>query len=313
MFGVAKTIARSRRTGSVGDRSRIESRVKAFSTSDLLTRQSDYRLPGKRRTSESLSLLAGSDNCPGSPVPAGTYTAAAPYTNSGDTTGANNTVRNYGGGYYYSYASAPDHVYTFTLTARGPNPRIEVSTTNANYDLTIYVANGMVGVRCPAGTENDVYALAVADRYEPGGTEVFDNNSLSYFPLNIPLHLFIDSGPYTSTAAGPYTVKFQDVTVAQTTQPPANDAPLDMDGDGRSDFVIARESGGQITWYTRGSNDTFLPPVTWGVTGDIPVPANYDGDGKVDHRRLAAGLPGAILYNSKSDADPFHGRFWPNG
>src|SRR5687767_8558892 len=65
-----------------GDRSRIEKRVKAFSTSDLLTRQSDYRLPGQRRTSESLSLLAGSDACPGTPVPAGTYTAAAPYTNS---------------------------------------------------------------------------------------------------------------------------------------------------------------------------------------------------------------------------------------
>src|SRR5215204_5137357 len=90
-----------------GNSSRIEKRVKAFSTSDLLTRQSDYRLPGQKRTVGPPSLLAGSDNCPGTPIAPGTYTAAAPYTNSGDTTGANNTVWNYGGGYYYSYAYAP--------------------------------------------------------------------------------------------------------------------------------------------------------------------------------------------------------------
>ncbi|HTH36357.1 MAG TPA: VCBS repeat-containing protein [Pyrinomonadaceae bacterium] len=288
-----------------GNASRIEKRVKAFSTSDLLTRQSDYRLPGQKRTVGPLSLLAGSDNCPGTPIPPGTYTAAAPYTNSGDTTGANNTVWNYGGGYYYSYAYAPDHIYSFTLMARGPNPRIEVSTTNPNYDLTIYVMNGMAGGRCPAGIENAPYAMAVADRYQPGGTEVFDSDWLNQFPLNVPLHLFIDSAPYTSTSAGPYTIKFQDVTIAESTQPPANDAALDMNGDGRSDFVIARDTGGQKTWYTRTSNDTFLSPVNWGVPGDIPVPANYDSDGKVDYAVWRPG-PQGRFYIIRSQTQTLH-------
>src|SRR5262245_36448684 len=35
----------------------------------------------------------GNDDCPAKPIPAGTYTAAAPFTESGDTTGANDTVR----------------------------------------------------------------------------------------------------------------------------------------------------------------------------------------------------------------------------
>ncbi len=258
-------------------------------TPPFLRRQNDFRLPHQRAAAAS-AALAGNDNCPGTPVPPGVYTAQSPYIDSGDTTNGNDTVKNFGGGYYYSYSQGPDHFYSFTLTAIGPNPKIEVSTTSLTYDPMIYLLNGLTGNRCPANLSNDVVALIVADHFQPGGTEYLSGD-FSFLPLNVPLHLGIDSRNSAGThGQGQYTVKFQDLTIGPSTAPPANDAPLDMDGDGRSDFVIARDNAGQTAWYTRGANDTFMQPVNWGAPGDIFVPANYDADGKVD---FAVWRPGA--------------------
>src|SRR6266850_2529416 len=62
------------------------------SNSALLKRQSEFRLPHQNGTFDALATFAGKDDCPGFTIPCGTYTAAAPYIDSGDTTGANNTV-----------------------------------------------------------------------------------------------------------------------------------------------------------------------------------------------------------------------------
>ena len=35
-------------------------------------------------------------------------------------------------------------------------------------------------------------------------------------------------------------------------------------------------------WYVLRSSDATLQLVQWGAAGDIPVPRDYDGDGKVD-------------------------------
>src|SRR5688572_31487927 len=159
--------------------SRLERRVKALGTSALLARQSNYRMPGENQANSASSLLAGADNCPGTPIPPGNYTAAAaPYTDSGDTTGANNTVANYSGTYYYTFNNGPDHVYSFTLTGFGPNPRIEVSTTNSTFNTLVYVLNGMASRRCPAGGGNGVYASLVSDQVGGGGTEYFEGDNV---------------------------------------------------------------------------------------------------------------------------------------
>ncbi len=162
--------------------------------------------------------------------------------------------------------------------------------------------NGLTGGRCPIGTGN--YAsncVASADSSGNGGAETISAGTINSapginsLPLNVPLHLFVDSyfaaGPNSS---GPYTIRIQDVTIADSVALPSNDAPVDMNGDGRSDFVIARNTGGgtagQITWFTRTSNDTFPPPVNWGVATDKFVPADFDADGKDD---FAIWRPGA--------------------
>lgn len=60
----------------------------------------------------------------------------------------------------------------------------------------------------------------------------------------------------------------------------------DFDGDGKDDFVVWRPSTG--TWYIIPSSGK--SPISsgsiivqqWGLPGDIPVPADYDGDGLTD-------------------------------
>src|SRR5688572_18355400 len=93
---------------------------------ELLRRQSEYRLPGQKTNFNMVELLAGSDNCPGTAIPGGVYTSGAPYTDTGNTTGANNTVNSIplACNGYYAQVSGPDHIYSFTLTARGANPQI---------------------------------------------------------------------------------------------------------------------------------------------------------------------------------------------
>jgi hypothetical protein len=102
---------------------------------EFLKRQSRYRLPHQPGSFDMVSTFTGTDDCPGKTIPDGTYTSASPYIDSGDTTGANDTVKRVQFGYYYwyyySYDSAgPDHIYSFKLSARGPNPQISVETTS---------------------------------------------------------------------------------------------------------------------------------------------------------------------------------------
>lgn len=264
-----------------------------FNGSRLLQRQSGYRLPGQRPRPDLVRPLDGADGCPGAPILPGTYTAASPYTDSGTTVGRNSTIENYAGDYYYTWVGGPDVVYSFTLTATGPNPRIEVSTTSATYNPAVYILNGMLGKRCPAGVNNPVYAIMSSDHFIPS-TETFESDAVRSLPHNMPLHLVVDSSQgFSQFGSGPYTLRMQDVTISESISVPANDAPLDMDGDGKTDLVLVRNTGGgaggQLTWYTRTSGDQFLTPQQWGVEGDKPVSADFDSDGRDD---IAVWRPG---------------------
>lgn len=68
------------------------------------------------------------------------------------------------------------------------------------------------------------------------------------------------------------------------------DLPLtagDWDGDGKADAAVYRSGagpGGQSTFFYRPSSQPGVDFVTlpWGVTGDVPLHGDYDGDGKLD-------------------------------
>src|SRR5215813_6824888 len=157
------------------------------STRSLLKRQSQFRLPSQNADGN-LTPLGGGGVCPSRAIPGGTYTAAAPYTDSGDTTGANNTVNAF---YCYSCfyltvdTPGPDHVYTFMLTDRGPNPKIEISTTSATFSPLIYVLEGGYPEGCPAGTGGSA-GNGLTFAAGPGGITTINSQQMNYLPLNVP-------------------------------------------------------------------------------------------------------------------------------
>ena len=248
---------------------------------DFLARQSNYLLPHQKGNPNIANAFTGGDNCPGIEIPNGAYTAAAPFIDNGDTTGANNTVTELDGGFYsYDYSvNGPDLIYSFTITSRGASPEIRV-TPSASYNPSIYILDGR-GVRgCPSGTgTNAPNALAVGASFGTGATEVISSLYMSFLPLNVPLHLFIDSNGDAPANSGSFTLRMQDVRIA-----PGPRTKFDFDRDGRAELSVFRPSDG--TWYVNQAPAGFpvsqFTATQFGLATDRPVPADYDGDGRTD-------------------------------
>jgi len=66
-----------------------------------------------------------------------------------------------------------------------------------------------------------------------------------------------------------------------TPAPPVK-ASLDFNGDGKTDYVVTRDTAGQRTWWVLYSGTSTFDGPRFGSTGDRNVPADYDGDGKTD-------------------------------
>jgi hypothetical protein len=249
--------------------------AKACGMPNLMRRKTGYLLPHQVRRYDLVSEFAGRDDCPGTVIPEGTYTATAPFVDTGDTTGANSTV-NYAGyiGYcYYGFnAPGPDHVYTFTLSARTTEARIEVASGSSTYAPLIYVLDGRNSGSCPSGSGNSPCSQHIGASSTSGGAAILDRDVMFALPLNVPLHLFID-GP-TASASGAYTIRMQGVTLKAGPR-----AKFDFNADYRADLSVYRPSEGR--WYVDRDGVSFFA-TQFGLTTDRVVPADYDGDGRTD-------------------------------
>jgi len=242
-------------------------------------KRSNYSPPPQQAKENSFvdELLGGTDNCPGLMIPNGSYTSTNPFNNIGDTTGANNSV-NFLCGYYYCYygtnVSGPDVVYSFKLSSRGASPEIRVTPTSSNYRPVIYVLDGSNSGGCPDGVGSYVWnALAYAESPDVGQPVTLNSAAINNLPLNVPLHLFIDSGQ--SANSGAYVLRIQDIAVPSGPKPTA-----DFDGDNRTDISVYRPSAGEW-WYSK-SSDGVVRSGQFGTSTDIPTPGDFTGDGKTD-------------------------------
>jgi subtilisin-like proprotein convertase family protein len=76
-------------------------------------------------------------------------------------------------------------------------------------------------------------------------------------------------------------------TINITTSAPGNTQHyIDMNGDGKTDYSVVRNTGGgpggQITWFTQYAGTTTAQYDAWGIASDFFVPGNYDADNKTD-------------------------------
>jgi FG-GAP-like repeat len=280
------------------------------STPELLRRQTDYRLPGQPRRFNLVDVLAGGgDNCPGVAIPAGTYTTASPFTDTGTTIGANDTVTQIQAGCSdYSQVAGPDLIYSFKISALGASPQIQLTPSNGSYDPAIYILDGSTGLACPAGVGNSVTnCLTGHDAGFAGQPETLSSAAISALPLNTQLYLFIDSFYVSVAASGAYTLTLKDITVAGAT--PANvQHVLDFDGDGKTDPTVTRvtnsPNSGQMRWFVYNSSTGNENETDWGLSTDKLVPADYDGDHKTDIAVWRAGPPfGSFFYILQSSTN----------
>lgn len=83
-------------------------------------------------------------------------------------------------------------------------------------------------------------------------------------------------------------------------------AAVDLNGDGRTDYSVTRNVGGLLNWYTaiNGASETRF--AQWGLPNDVPVPEDFDGDGKDDLAVWRSGNPfEAAFYIFQSSNNTF--------
>ena len=180
--------------------------------------------------------------------------------------------------------------YTFTPTASSC-VTITYNSTDANGNIQVAAYNQ--GGFNPNNLAANFLAHSGVSTGIPGSPVTFSFNVTAGVPFTI---VVVDA----NATAPPLGYTF-DIDVQLGTTAPAN-APVDLNGDGKTDFTVVRNTGGgtggAVTWFTllNGGSPT---QIQWGISTDSFVPEDFDGDGKDDVTVWRAGTQ-AYFYTFRS-------------
>ena len=139
--------------------------------------------------------------------------------------------------------------------------------------------------------------LDINPTYEIGGVypEVWTQFTITISGLagptsgRVAFRYFVESGGPMGANSNYIGIDTFSYTVAGV---PA-DGPVDYNGDGRSDYVVTRNTGGssgQVTWYYNPSSGGPTVAKLWGLGSDVSISGNWDADNSDD---IAVWRPGA--------------------
>lgn len=173
------------------------------------------------------------------------------------TAGSFGDSSNYSGAYIFSDVGAGTHFWTVaTNVACGDTCNVATGTYRAT-------AKGQTGQTNPSPVVNLTAAFAAIPTANGNWT------------LTIRDGANLDTG---STSAASLSLTAGPAAPVQNI--------VDMNGDGRTDFVVVRNTGGgpsgQVTWFSSYNGAAGGQTDAWGIASDFFVPGNYDADTKTD-------------------------------
>ena len=193
-------------------------------------------------------------------------------------------------------------------TADAPHIIVHLNTTGLSginfscnirdLDASADDAAQQIDVQYRVGNTGDF--ASVAGGYIADATTA--NTATQVTPINVTLPAGANNQPnvqvrvMTTNAGGnDEWVGVDDISVTAGPAVPA-EAPMDMNGDGRSDYVVIRNVGGgpsgQIRWFYNHAG-TADPTIAkdWGIATDFFVAEDFDGDNKDDITVWRSGAP----------------------
>jgi hypothetical protein len=231
-----------------------------------------FASPGPAIGSNGLLVVVSANGCPPRTYAAGTTVLTTSALNSGILQNTSNS---------FLLVSSP--------TAIALN-----SDLDANDDGVLELPSGAVVLDGIAWTDNGATDLIYAPQLIASGTTIGGatrfpgdlraNNSRAWYggirigaPADPTYSATLRTANFPSNGAlTPGAVNVGDS---------GRNAPVDMNGDGRTDYTVVRPAGGvgtQLTWLTQYNGGVPEAPRDWGLSGDQVLTADYDGDFKDD-------------------------------